>query len=86
VKTDALTLATLSARSTLSTKRAVPMLSRDEQLAISPTPTITEAPLSATTGAGDAAGGGVRLTDGLHATMARNTSETACCDNHMIVP
>src|SRR5512132_3922894 len=56
----------LSTRRTLSTSRAVPMLNCELQLAMSPTPIITDAPLSATTGAGDAAGGGVRLTGGLH--------------------
>jgi hypothetical protein len=63
------------------------MLNRDEQLAMSPTPTITEAPLSATIGAGDAAGGGVRLTDGLHATASRSaTSEATYRITCMIVP
>jgi hypothetical protein len=46
------------------------MLSRELQLAMSPTPIITDAPLNATTGAGDAAGGGVRLTAGLHSAAA----------------
>jgi hypothetical protein len=43
------------------------MLNRDVQLAMSPTPIITDAPLNATTSADDAAGGGVRLIAGLHA-------------------
>ena len=63
------------------------MLNRDAQLAMSPTPTMTEAPLIATTGAGDAAGGGVRLTGGLHAaTKSSATSEPGCRVNRIIVP
>jgi hypothetical protein len=49
------------------------------QLAMSPTPIITDAPLSATTGAGEAAGGGVSLTAGLQVvapmTSAANAEE-----------
>jgi hypothetical protein len=49
----------LSARSTLSTRIAVPMLNREVQLAMSPAPIITDAPFAATSGAADPAGGGV---------------------------
>jgi hypothetical protein len=66
VKTAACTFATLSARKMLSTSIAVSTPSRCEQLAMSPTPTIADAPLNATCSAGAAAGGGVMCTLGLH--------------------
>jgi hypothetical protein len=50
----------------LSTSTAVAMPSRCVQLAMSPTPTIAYAPLSATSAAGAAAGAGVMCAVGLH--------------------
>src|SRR5688572_1680488 len=64
VKTTRGTFATLSARSTLSTIRAVNSSPFASQRAISPAPIITAAPASATTLAGDAAGGGVGFAAG----------------------
>jgi hypothetical protein len=59
---------------------AVPMLKRDWQLAMSPTPIITEAPLSATIAAGDAAGGGVNWIGGVHAAAASSTTSADTAD------
>jgi hypothetical protein len=90
VKTALGTLAMLSARRTLSTNRAVPKLNRCEQLAMSPTPTITDAPLNATSVAGDAADGGVRSTAGLQSKTSNATSNATSgpmdCLYRMTVP
>jgi hypothetical protein len=48
---------------------------------------MTDAPLSATTGAGDAAGGGVNWTGGLHAPATNSAaSDTANGLNCMMIP
>jgi hypothetical protein len=76
----------LSARKTLSTNTAVALLKCDEQLAMSPAPIMTDAPLSATMGAADAAGGGVNWTGGLHARVVDAATSVAYDRNCMMIP